>query len=600
MTVWVTLILLASLAAYASNRFSLQSISLAVITALALVYALVSGNGPDGTTANPVAAAFSGFASEALVAIVALMVLGKSLIVSGALQPVSTLLSSALTSFPKLAFSAVLVGGFAISGFLNDTPVVVMLMPIILGAAAQTGASAGAMLMPMNYAVILGGMMTAIGTSTNLLVNALSADNGGPRFDFFDFYLIALPAAAVGLVYLLTVAPWLLRNADRAAPTEEEALFLTSLQVTADSAVVDAMLYEIKGKLGRNVTIRHLMRSDREVTRFPTARVRRGDMLILAGNAKDLQAAEDALGLSHPEERGGTPNDADRGEQVIARRCVVSAGSPIVGKTVRDSAIEWRYNIRVAGLSALDSSSRQVMDVKYMPIAAGDSLLLEGSEDRIGRATQLLSLVPVGEPLRRRATRDAALALIIFLAVILLAVFKILPIAVSSVAGVLTCVATRVLNWEDVERSVEWRIVLIVASSIALGDALVRTGAMESVAMFVAQWTSGWPLAGTVALILTITGVLTNFVSNNAAAAIMTPLALQLASTLGVPAEPLVLAVLFGANMCFLTPMAYQTNLLVMAAAGYRFNDFPKVGLPLFVILIPILTASLVFRYGTG
>ncbi len=596
MITWVTLILIVSLAAYASNRISLQSISLGVIAALAVLYAVAPG---EAAGTYPIAAAFSGFASEALVAIVALMVLGKSLIVSGALQPVSTLLSNALTKFPKLAFAAVLVGGFSISGFLNDTPVVVMLLPIILGAAAQTGASAGAMLMPMNYAVILGGMMTAIGTSTNLLVNALSAQNGGPNFEFFDFYLTALPAAAIGLVYLLTVAPWLLRNSDRAKPDEEQTSFLSSFRVVDESKVVDKMLFEVSGQLGRKVKVRHIVRGGKVVTRFPTIHIRRGDMLILSGTPAELQVAEDKLKLFHPPPSKPTDNEASN-EQIIARRCVVSAGSPIVGMTVRESGIESRYNVRVAGLSelAIDSSARDPVDVKFMPIAAGDTLLLEGTENRLGRATQLLSLVPVGEPLRRRATRDAMIALVVFLVAIALAVTKTLPISVSAVLGVIACVATRVLDWEDIERSVEWRVVLIVASSIALGDALVRTGTMAIVADAMAGYAAGWPLAVTIALLLTVTGLLTNFVSNNAAAAIMTPLALQLSQALGAPGEPLVLAVLFGANMCFLTPMAYQTNLLVMAAAGYRFNDFPKVGIPLFLLLIPALTATLVWQYG--
>jgi uncharacterized protein with PhoU and TrkA domain len=449
MTLWVTLILVVSLVAYASNRISLQSISLAVIASLAVLYA-VSPGAPAGT--HPIAAAFSGFASEALVAIVALMVLGKSLIVSGALQPVSSLLSNALTQFPKLAFAAVLIGGFSISGFLNDTPVVVMLLPIILGAAAQTGASAGAMLMPMNYAVILGGMMTAIGTSTNLLVNALSAQNGGPKFEFFDFYLTALPAAALGLVYLLTVAPWLLRNSDRAKTNEAETKFLSSFRVVDESKVVDKMLYEVGAQLGRTVTVRHIVRGGKVVTRFPTVHIRRGDMLILSGTPADLQVAEDKLNLFHPRPSAPTQEDTS-GEQIIARRCVVSAGSPIVGSTVRESGIESRFNVRVAGLSELvidagsdansDTSARDPVDVKFMPIAAGDTLLLEGTENRLGRATQLFSLVPVGEPLRRRATRDAMIALVIFLVAIALAVTKVLPISVSAVLGVIACVNTR-------------------------------------------------------------------------------------------------------------------------------------------------------------
>lgn len=594
MTTQITLILVLSLVAYASNRVSLQTVSLAVIGALALVYTFAPADG-----AIPITAAFSGFASEALIAIVALMVLGKSLIVSGSLQPVSVLLSGALTRFPKAAFAAVLVGGFSISGFLNDTPVVVMLLPIIIGAAAQTGTSAGSMLLPMNYAVILGGMMTAIGTSTNLLINALSADNGGPKFDFFDFYLVALPGAAIGLVYLLTVAPWLLRNTATDTQDDDDEQFLSSFRVTDESPVVNKMLFEARRRLGNQVTIRHLMRNNREMTRFPTVSLHDGDVLIMAGTAQGLQLAQEQLGLSPVSEPTDDEEEGAGKDPVITRRCVVSAGSPIVGQTVRNSAIEARYGIRVAGLSEMQSSARNVRDIQFMPIMAGDSLLLEGKEEQVAHAAQMLSLVMVGEPLRRRASRDAMLALGIFLLVIAAAVTKTMPIAVAAVLGVLACVAFRVMSWEDIEQSVEWKVVLIVASSIALGDALVRTGAMDTVATALAGWTSGWPLAATVALVLTTTGLLTNFVSNNAAAAIMTPLALTLANTLGAPAEPMVLAVLFGANMCFLTPMAYQTNLLVMAAAGYRFNDYPRVGLPLFLLLIPVLTASLIWHYGT-
>ena len=189
------------------------------------------------------------------------------------------------------------------------------------------------------------------------------------------------------------------------------------------------------------------------------------------------------------------------------------------------------------------------------------------------------------------------LALVIFALVILAAVTKMLPISVAAVSGVLACVVTTVLNWDEIEQSVQWRIVLIVASSIALGGALVQSGAMSLLAEQITGVASQWPLPLTIAALLTLAGLLTNFVSNNAAAAIMTPLALELARLLNAPLEPFVLAVLFGANMCFLTPMAYQTNLLVMSAAGYRFNDFAKVGAPLFVLLVPTLTASLAWRY---
>lgn len=595
MTTWVVIIGVCSLIAYASNRFSLQSVSLALIGALGVLYSLNA----DQADAPPLASAFSGFASEALITIVALMVLGKALIVTGALQPVATLLSRAMAQFPRFAFLGVLVGGFGLSGFLNDTPVVVMLLPIVVGAAASVGGSPRAMLMPMNYAVILGGMMTAIGTSTNLLVNALSADNGGPRFDFFDFYLIALPGAALGLVYLMTVAPWLLRKGAGAPGDNEDEIFLSSMRLGGNSKLAGSSLRELRAVLGQQVKLRHLVRAGRELVRFPTARLQAGDMLILAGTAANLSNASDTTGLSPAGDSPPTQAEINTEDKWISRHCVVSTGSPMVGITVRESGIESRFDVRVTGLSEAVSKehTRTPTDVKFVPIQAGDSLLLEGSEDGIAQACQMLSLIAVGEPLRLRVTRDATAALLIFALVIVMAITKFLPISVSAVLGVMACVLTNVLKWEEIEQSVQWRIVLIVASSIALGAALVQSGAMSLLAGQLTGIASDWPLPATIALLLCVSGLLTNFVSNNAAAAIMTPLALELGRLLGAPLEPFILAVLFGANMCFLTPMAYQTNLLVMAAGGYRFNDFAKVGLPLFILLVPTLTASLSWWY---
>lgn len=594
---WIILILVLSLIGYASNRFTLQSISLSVVCALALVYALAPGD-----LAPSVAPAFSGFASQALIAIVALMVLGKALIISGALQPVARLLSVALARVPRLAFVAVLFGGFSISGFLNDTPVVVMLLPILLGAASQAGsASPGAMLMPMNYAVILGGMMTAIGTSTNLLVNGLSADNGGPRFEFFDFYLVALPSALLGLVYLAVVAPLLLRNAGEASRPERQTRLLATFRLAEDSPLVGKPLHTLRRGLGDGAVLRHLMRNGHEIARLPTVTLRSGDLLVLAGAAEALHDTADRLALTSSTVRGGDAISADKEEDadIVRRQCVVTAGSPLVGRTVRESSLEWRFDVRVVALSELASESRTEAptDLPFIPIHAGDTLLLEGNEEAVAHATEMLGLLAVGEPLRRRVSRAAPIALAIFGLVIAAAVTKLLPISVAAACGVLATVAFGLLRWEDVESAVEWRIVLIVASSIALGDALVRSGAMDLLAEQLAALAAGWPLAAVLAIIITVTGLLTNFVSNNAAAAIMTPLALALARNVGAPLEPFVLGVLFGANLCFLTPFAYQTNLLVMAAAGYRFNDFVKVGVPLFALMVPALTATLAWVY---
>ncbi len=619
MTWAILIVLFGCLLAYASNRVALRTVSVSLLVALALIYSFLPS--PDGQPVG-VDRVFSGFASSALVTIVCLMMLGQVLMSSGALRPLANLLSGAFQTAPPIAYAGALLVGFLASGFVNDTPVVVLLLPTVMAAATQGSMSAGTMLMPMNFAVILGGMMTAIGTSTNLLVNSISAGNGGPSFGVFDFYLIALPAALAGLLYLYFIAPIILRRGQirdtgEKAPRE----FLRSLRITAGSPADGHALYRLTRQFGRQVRLRRLVRRGHSMALLPTITLRAADLLVVSGTAEAIESVAERLGVvqaerqaradktvadeaSHPgggaARAGDTDSTTRKPEDTLLRgEYIVTQASLLEGRTLKEAAFESHFDLKVIGLADVRRADleQSSADLRFIPIAVGDILLIEGNAQALERAQDWAGLLPVREPARQSTRRQAILAALIFAIVIMLAVFKVLPIAVAALAGVLACVLAGLASWDELERAVNWTVILIVASAIALGDALILSGAMQSTARWLGEAMTDQPGWVGIGAILTSAGLLTNFVSNNAAAAILTPLAIEVSRASSIPVEPMVLAVLFGANLCFLTPFAYQTNLLVMAAAKYRFTDFIRVGLPLFLIVAPVLMLSLSWHY---
>jgi di/tricarboxylate transporter len=278
---------------------------------------------------------------------------------------------------------------------------------------------------------------------------------------------------------------------------------------------------------------------------------------------------------------------------------IVTAGSPLEGRSIRQERLADRFAFVVVGLrTPAPQAAWQPSSLADRRISVGDVLLVQGDADAMrGAQRDGLGLL-LDERFAVPRQDKAWIAIAVMAAVVLLAATKLMPIAMAALAGALALLLTRCLSWEDVAQSLSMKVVLLVAASLALGDALAVTGATAWLAQGLAANSQALSPAWLAALLMALMGLVTNFVSNNAAAAIGTPLAVSLAQTLGVPPEPFVLAVLFGCNLCYLTPMGYQTNLLVMNAGGYRFSDFLRVGTPLFVIMWAALSYLLAWRYG--
>ncbi len=603
------------------DRWPIATVSLAVLAAIPLGFVLAPYSAADGPI-DP-ARFFAGLGHPALVAICALMVLGQALVVTGSLEPAARRLSSWVTKRPRTALLAVLLGAASVSGLINDTPVVVLLIPLILAAAARARVAAGAMLLPMNYAVLMGGMATTIGTSTNLIVVAIAASLGVTGLGMFSFTGIVAMAAVPALAYLWLVAPRLLAHVQPRVEKLSEQMFDAELRIAEGSSFEGQTLGEAFGASGNRLQLVNLQRNKVSLVRLPSVTLRAGDTLVVQGTAPDLKDLEATLDAplhnvrQESQDKGtdktkdttdGEAADAKPGETAEQAETVPSAEvaqlvvvneSPLVRRTIRQERLAERYGVIVVGLrprTKLGGWERQSLADRI--VRGGDILLLQGKNDDIARIQRDgLGLLLDSRYVLPRQDK-AWIALAVMAAVVVLAATKTLPIALAALAGVIVLLLARCVSWQDVAHSLSVKVILLVASSLALGDALSVTGATAWGAQQLAGLTGTLGPNWLLVLLMGLMGLLTNFVSNNAAAAIGTPLGVELARSLGIDPEPFVLAVLFGCNLCYLTPMGYQTNLLVMNAGGYRFGDFVRVGTPLFLIMWAGLSYGLIWQYG--
>ena len=577
-------------AMFAFERLPIETTSLLVLVLLSAGFQLVPYV-HDGVRLAPVDF-FFGFGHEALVAICALMILGRGLAATGALEPASRLLARLLAARPRGAMLLVLVLCAAFSGVVNDTPIVVLMMPILVGAALRAKSSPSRTLMPMNYAVLIGGMGTTIGTSTNLLVVAIAADLGVRRFHMFEFIHVTALAAVGGILYLWLVLPRLLPQ--RSAPMDDATpqVFSAVLHVSEGGYADGKPLSEVQEKAGRAMDLTRVVRADGlELARVPSLKLRAGDRLYVRAGTKDLREIADALGatlykVDDPEQ----PVDEDHplaAEGQHLAEVVVTEGSPLNRSTLRATNFGYFHDVVIVGLQRSGSRPlRSHDDIGNVVLRTGDVLLVQGTEEAIGKLRARARLLVLGQSTELPRTEKAPLALAILALVVLVAAFKLAPIAIAALGGVAAMILTRCLDWEDAASALSTKVILLVASSLALGAALERTGATAWLASAFVGATQGLSPEWVLALLMLLMAAFTNFVSNNAAAAVGTPIAVSIAAQLGVAPEPLLLAIMFGANFCYVTPMAYQTNLLVMSAGGYRFSDFMRGGLPLLVLML--------------
>ncbi|PLX80544.1 MAG: SLC13 family permease [Desulfuromonas sp.] len=547
---------------------------------------------------------FHGFGHEALVTVCALMIAGQGVVRTGALEPVGRGLARLWKISPGVSLLLTLLVAAFISAFINNVPVVVLLLPILISVSIRTKTKASKVLMPMGFATLLGGTCTTIGTSTNLLVVSVATDMGLKRMGMFDFLVPAIIAGGVGIAYLWLIAPRIIPERKLALADTSPRVFSAHLAILEKSSIVGKTLGEAIQKMDGKLKVKSIRRdNEKHIMPLPSVVLKIGDQLMIRDTPEGLKEIEAVLeGTLYQDENLGSPVDDDHPlkaeDQQIAEIAVIQ-GSSLRGRTFNEIRFSDRYGTIILAIHRAGKRIQKGFDsISDIRMQAGDILLVQGPREQIANLKKEKDLLVLDATVDLPFTQKAPLALLIMLAIILTAAFGWLPISISASCGALIMILSGALSWSDATKALSTQVVMIVVASLALGSALLKTGGADYLAQIFLSLSGNASPTVMLSGLMLLMAILTNAVSNNATAVMGTPIAISIAAQMGQPAEPFVLAVLFGSNMSFATPMAYKTNLLVMNAGEYTFNDFLRIGIPLVLILWGTLSWVLPLLYG--
>jgi len=601
-SVAVLILTVLALVLFSRDHIPLESSSLIVIVALAVGFQIwpISFEGQVLRAVD----LFSGFGHEALIAVCALMIAGNGLIRTGALEPVGHFLAKIWIKRPKLSLLLTLLVGAATSAFINNVPIVVLLMPILISVSMRTGIPASSILMPMGFATLIGGMTTTIGTSTNLLVVSVAADMGLRRIQMFDFLAPTMIIGFFAIAYLWLIAPKITPFREPPLAGTSPRIFKSHLAILKKSKSEGKTLSEAIKLTGGAMKVVSVERgAGLFIFPLPDVVLHAGDHLVIQDTPERLKEFETRLGgalysLGDEEALLDDSHPLRAQDQQLAE-IVVAEGSSLYGATLKSIRFAERYGLITL---ALHHAGRRfeplTAEVGDIVLNVGDVLLVQGPREHIVKHKRSGELLVLDATTDIPFARKAPLAIFLMLSIVIAAATGFLPIAISASCGALIMILTGCLSWRDATRALSVQVIMIVAASLAMGVAILKTGTADYLARcFVVMMGDANPRLILSGLMLLL-AILTNVVSNNAAAVIGTPIGISIAHQLGLNPEPFVLAVLFGANMSFITPMAYKTNLLIMNAGGYTFSDFVRIGTPLTVLTWLGFSIILPLMYG--
>lgn len=596
---WVVFALIcAALGLYVFERASMELTSLLIVCFLLVFFhffPIVDDAGKN--TLTPVRI-LEGFANPALVAVLALLVMGNGMVRTGVLDRVASIIMGigGKKGRLQLTLMVALLVPVVVSAFLNNIPVVVIFIPVMQALAHRYKYSASKFMIPLSYAAVLGGMTTLIGSSTNLLVNSSMIDSGVEPFGFFDFSVPGTIMAACGFVFVLFVAPRLLPN--RTGPVDDMAegsgkQFIAQMTISENSPLIGSeisagILKEIPDK-----TLRMIQRGEETILPpFEDFVVRAGDILVVAATrqvlTKTLSDDPDSL---HPklDETVVVSIDDDKkerwqeGEQVVAE-VMVAPGSGLNGLSL--SRIGFRYKTHCVVLGIQRRSRMLRSRMTDIALESGDVLLVQGQPEDISRLKTMRDVVLLEWSAKDLpALKGSKRATIIFLAVVALSASGIMPIVVSALCGAVAMVMLGVLNLRQAFQAADKQIITTIAAALALGVALNETGGASFIASSMADALEGASVPVILSCFFLLVAVLANLISTKTCAVLFTPIAIDLASKLEVSHIPFTVAVIFAANCSFASPLGYQTNLLVMGPGHYKFIDYSRAGIPLIILM---------------
>jgi di/tricarboxylate transporter len=579
----VLVILTAAIWFFATEKFPVDLVAIMVLAALVLCRLVTPVEG------------VSGFANPATITVAAMFILSAGLEKTGAVAAVGRLLTVVGVS-PWVILLVTMLVVAALSAFINNTACVAILLPVVLGVAAQKKIAPSKLLIPLSFASQFGGVCTLIGTSTNILVSSMAVQAGYEPFSMFELGKLGLILVGAGILYFLLIGQLLLPTAGDATLTETYQLghYVTELRVMEKSPLIGQSV--TAARLGEEweILVLEILRDRNKILTPLEETLQAGDVLLVRGHIPQVMKFKAARGMEiAPEFK--LADETLRSRDLRLTELLVAPSSRLVGQTLKELSFRQRYEAIVLAIHRHGETLREKLNA--VRLQAGDALLLISSRERavqLRGQPEFLVLDRFEEPALR--ARKAPVALLILGSVVAVAALNIMPIVVAALLGCMALVLTRCLTLDEAYGAVDWKVIVLLAGVLPLGLALEKTGAaklLASQALHVVGWFG--PI-GALAVVYLVTLVLTEIMSNTAAAAMMVPIGISTAVALGVAPRPFLMAVAFAASVNFATPVGYQTNLMVYTPGGYKFRDYLRVGIPLDV-LFTILALWLIPKF---
>ncbi len=528
------------------------------------------------------------FGSSAPVTVAAMFIMSAVLERTGLIDLLAGRFESLAGTSPMRTLIVLLTLVAFLSAFVNNTPVVVVFLPIVLAHCRKTGMKASGMLIPLSFAAIVGGTCTIIGTSTNLIANGIADDH--PQMEPFGMFEVS----KLGILFVVGSIMYLILGGTKLIPdrttlstlfdAEGGSEYLTQAYVTTDSPLVGKLFPETSLAKNRHLRIIEVIREGRPVPlALDKLEFSGGDLIIMKTRAAGVMEISEITGLDLTPQ-GELGLDHVRTDSAVLMEGIVGAGSRLIGNSLKELNFRQRFGVVIIAVHRRGVNLRERFeDVK---LAFGDTLLVEGPSERMNTLFEEKDFVnlskPKEQPIRREKAPIAIFALLLFMVG---GALQPSLIPFLALAAVLITLITKCLDVEEAYHSVEWRVIFMIFGMLGLGMALNETGVAKVAALWVAGTFQSFGPHVVLAALYLLTAVLTEMISNNAVAALLTPIAIEIGLELGVDPRPLVVAVMFASSASFVTPIGYQTNTYVYGAGGYKFTDFSKVGLPLAISL---------------
>ena len=564
---------------FVTEKFSLD------VTALLILTILFTGGFLS------VEEAMSGFSNPAVIIISLLFILSHALQKTRILEYLIVRINQLVSRSRPLGLGVYLLTIAFASALMNNTAIVAIFMPVTIRLAHRYRMSPSKLLIPLSYAAIMGGTLTLVGTSTNLIVNSIYINNDGQPLGMFEFAKFGWITLTIGIIYVLTIAPKILPSRTVTSSLTQSyhmAGYLTEMKLSKDSPLVGSSCQQRNISQNYDVIVLDIQRGDRLITyKVGNEKLQADDILFVKGSVESFLQMKEVEKVSLLTDEKLTQNELEQEDNILIE-CMVTDQSNLIGKTIVNSNFRKKFYAFILAIRREGSIIRK--KIAHVLIQSYDTLLIYGGRKELSKLANTSGFILLGEVEEQLVkVRFWWVSIISIIFTILFAAVGLLPIIKGALLSVVILLALRIITPNEAYQSIHWQVIILIAALIPLGTVIETTGTAsfigDSIAQLVRLFSDSYQPYILLGITYLITMILTEVSSNTATAIIMTPIVLSLAAKMGIDARPLIFGVCFAASASFSTPVGYQTNLMVYGPGGYKFSDFIKVGLPLSITL---------------